>query len=449
MGVNNRWRRNPFTEIYNSVLITNEVHTIEYHAEVDDYGFFLNEAPRFDSPWSIVITGYTEVSRLTTPTGTQFRVDYLADTYWGTGFVGFDAALVGTIVTVDEYYGLGTILHPNFRLATNFNLPGKSTFESYMAFLDALAAERAVRAIDSAGSIWDMANIYESGGVFYHAATGRARRLRVEPNGIFTDVSSQNIGVAASWVEEGKIIPSGALLPYTGTTAPAAGWVLASGRTIGSVSSGATERANTDTYDLFVLYWSHTDAALPIYTSGGGAAVRASYASADAAWAANVRMTIPDLRGRTWVGKDDMGGTAASRVTLTGSGLDGLTLLAIGGAETHTLTISQMPSHTHAQNAHNHTGSALAGGTHSHLAGENYYSGATYKYGVTAVGAAASRYIKDATTGLNYAPNTSTVGNHTHTLSIANAVATNQNTGGGNAHNNVQPGIVGLYLIKL
>lgn len=56
---------------------------------------------------------------------------------------------------------------------------------------------------------------------------------------------------------------------------------------------------------------------------------------------------LPDLRGRVAAGKDNMGGPPASRLTSGGSGVDGTTLGAVGGAETHTLSVAQIPSHTH------------------------------------------------------------------------------------------------------
>lgn len=60
--------------------------------------------------------------------------------------------------------------------------------------------------------------------------------------------------------------------------------------------------------------------------------------------------TAPDLRGRVIAGKDNMGGSAANRMTSGGSGVDGSTLGAVGGAETHALSTAQMPSHSHVTN---------------------------------------------------------------------------------------------------
>jgi microcystin-dependent protein len=56
---------------------------------------------------------------------------------------------------------------------------------------------------------------------------------------------------------------------------------------------------------------------------------------------------VPDGRGRVFAGKDNMGGTAAGRLTSAAGGVDGLTLGSAAGVQTHTLTVAQIPSHTH------------------------------------------------------------------------------------------------------
>lgn len=75
---------------------------------------------------------------------------------------------------------------------------------------------------------------------------------------------------------------------------------------------------------------------------------------------------LPDYRGRVAIGKDDMGGTAASRITSASTGgTNATTLGGTGGAQTHTLSVSEMPSHNHTLNKDIVTvsgGSGLASG---------------------------------------------------------------------------------------
>ncbi len=138
------------------------------------------------------------------------------------------------------------------------------------------------------------------------------------------------------------------------------GWVMSSGRTIGNAASGATERANADTFNLYAMYWRIRDnTASPIQDSTGANTTRLASAALD--FAANKRMLIADRRGRVDAGKDDMGGTAANRLTSGGSGIAGNVLGAGGGAQTVTLSIGEIPSHAHGVNDPSHAhGSAAA-----------------------------------------------------------------------------------------
>lgn len=61
------------------------------------------------------------------------------------------------------------------------------------------------------------------------------------------------------------------------------------------------------------------------------------------AYAAGTAITVPDMRGRIPVGKDNMGGTSANIVTGAWADQFGGT----SGAETHTLSTTEMPAHTH------------------------------------------------------------------------------------------------------
>lgn len=183
---------------------------------------------------------------------------------------------------------------------------------------------------------------------------------------------------------------TGTIVPYGGDSAPT-DWLLCFGQAVSRTTYAA----------LFAVLGT-------TYGSGDG----------------STTFNLPDLRGRVPGGKDNMGGTAANRLTSAGAGVDGATLGASGGAQTHTLTSAQMPAHSHA-------GSTASAGAHQH--------GYTAPSGSFRVGSGDSE-TPDRTV-LPGAATTDSNGAHTHTLSISN-------TGGDGAHNNTQPTIILNYIIK-
>jgi hypothetical protein len=112
------------------------------------------------------------------------------------------------------------------------------------------------------------------------------------------------------------------------------GWVRCNGYTIGSATSGATERANADCQALFNYLWV-TDVNLPV-SSGRGA-------SAAADWSANKQIGLPDWRGYALGALDDMGNSAAGRLSATYWGGNPIVLGAVGGGESLTLGVTQLP----------------------------------------------------------------------------------------------------------
>lgn len=108
-------------------------------------------------------------------------------------------------------------------------------------------------------------------------------------------------------------IPIGASVDFWGTTAPNSSFVLAYGQAI-----------SRTTYSTLFSMFSTT------YGSGDG----------------STTFNVPDLRGRVVAGKDDMGGSAASRLTSVGLGVAGTTLGNAGATESYTLVTGNLPPYT-------------------------------------------------------------------------------------------------------
>lgn len=112
----------------------------------------------------------------------------------------------------------------------------------------------------------------------------------------------------------GTILPVGCILDYIANTPPA-GWLLCYGQAI----------SRTTYADLFAVIGT-------TFGVGDG----------------STTFNLPDFRGRVGIGRDDMGGSAANRVTSGGSGINGVSLGASGGVEAVTLTAAQsgLPAHS-------------------------------------------------------------------------------------------------------
>ena len=257
------------------------------------------------------------------------------------------------------------------------------------------------------------------------------------------------------------------------------GWVRLNGRTMGNASSGATERANDDTEDLYTFLWNNLDNSVAPVIGGRGAT-----ASAD--FAANKAITLPSMQGRAPFGLDDMGGAAANALqvsttinttngsnTATVSSVSGIgigmyvfsanvpagaTVTAISGT---TLTLSAAATAPGTGTAARFSyapdpqgiGAAFGAATHSLSAEENgphNHNGSTGSTGVTTTNVPRYGTLASILNGEGLATtdvwriadtqNIVTAHNHSHSI---------PSSGAGRPHNNLPPGRLGTWYIKL
>lgn len=195
------------------------------------------------------------------------------------------------------------------------------------------------------------------------------------------------ISTDGSSINFSTYLPPGVWLPYGGTAAPS-GWLLCDGSAV-----------NRTTYSALFT-------AIGIaYGAGNG----------------TTTFNVPDMRGRVVAGRDDMGGSAASRLTSTTMTPNGTTLAAVGGSQTHTLITAELAAHSHSVTDSGHTHSITQSGN----TGSNVFIGGSGGGNSLWSLAAAATATNSNTTGI-----------------------TIQNAGSGSAHNNVQPTIIANYIIK-
>lgn len=187
-------------------------------------------------------------------------------------------------------------------------------------------------------------------------------------------------------------LPAGMMVPYP-SDSPPAGWLLCNGSTVGNAISGA-DNASDDYEDLFNLL-KEIDPNLGTE----------DFATGDVVY-------LPDMRGRAAVGVD-----ATATVVTSG---DASSLGASFGESAIALTEAEMPVHTH-------SGSTSVAGDHTHV--YYGYGGGSSKNGC-------------CTPWDSPKPqNTNIAGAHSHVLTI-------NSSGGGEAHENMQPSLAMNWIIK-
>jgi microcystin-dependent protein len=187
-----------------------------------------------------------------------------------------------------------------------------------------------------------------------------------------------------------RLCPPGTVLNYASSSAPS-GWLLCDGSAVSRSLYNALFNIISTTYGI-----------------GDGATT----------------FNLPDMRGRSILGFGE------------GAGLTNRVMGANGGAETHTLTVDEMPAHNHGVTdpGHNH---GITDPGHNHTYVNNVNDQNTDN-------AFATETAADEL-DINHVTGTSTTG---ITVNNKTTGITTNNTGGGNAHNNMSPFLVLNHIIK-
>lgn len=245
---------------------------------------------------------------------------------------------------------------------------------------------------------------------------------QLEQDGILV-IGASSGGGGGSPVDATTIFQTGDVM-WLDVDGTRSGWVRDNGRTIGSATSGATERANADTQALYEFLWNtYSNTICPV--SGG----RGANAAAD--FAANKAIGTPNKQGLIAGGTDGMGASASSiwasvpvvsgSVTTAGS---------VIGETLHALTSAENGPHTH-------TGTTDSGGVdHTH----NYNTSGN-KTGLGQV-AGSAIFWQSGSGNPDVASSGASAYLHTHTFTTASS-------GSGTPHNTVQKTVLGTFYRKL
>lgn len=194
-------------------------------------------------------------------------------------------------------------------IATN----AEATAATFNAPLDEL--DNAIEAIRDGSETLDSPDITSfTNAQHNHEAEGGGGKLTstaISSSGASNgDVLAADGSGGAGWRSSSQLaVPTGMMMPFAGASAPS-GWLFCTGAAVSRTTYSA----------LFNVIGT-------VFGTGDG----------------STTFNLPDMRGRVGVGRDDMGGTSADRITASWADSTGGT----GGSESVTLTTDQMPSHQH------------------------------------------------------------------------------------------------------
>lgn len=194
------------------------------------------------------------------------------------------------------------------------------------------------------------------------------------------------------------------------------GFVKMNGTTMGNASSGAAQRANADTENLFNYIWDNVADVVAAVSGGRGA-------NAPADFAANKTIIVPTLQGRTQAGLDTMGGSAAGIISdtyITGGGGDSDLVGGTGGGQKTTFLEENLPAMT------------ISGTTDGHAHGHNRLRGT----------GSTNRGTNPVVAGAINSEGTDTTDPATDTF-------TSDSFGSGTDFTNLSPTILGTFYMKL